>query len=34
MLVYLAFEEQHHDFIHPEIQAAINKNALTLSSNL
>ena len=34
MLVYLAFEEQHHDFVHPEIQAAINKNALTLSSNL
>ncbi|HKJ98753.1 MAG TPA: hypothetical protein VJ959_07520 [Desulfotignum sp.] len=34
MLVYLAFEEQLHDYVHPEIQAAINKNALALSSNL
>lgn len=34
MLVYLAFEEQHHDYVHPGIQAAINKNVLTLSSNL
>ncbi|MFN2358551.1 MAG: hypothetical protein ABR534_12510 [Desulfotignum sp.] len=34
MLVYLAFEEQHHDYVHPGIQAAINRNVLALSSNL
>jgi hypothetical protein len=34
MLVYLAFEEQLHDYVHPGIQAAINKNVLALSSNL
>jgi len=34
MLVYLAFEEQHHDYVHPGTQAAINKNVLALSSNL
>ena len=33
-LVYLPFNEEHHEFIQPDYQVAINKNAMALSSNL
>ena len=33
-LVYVPFKEGHHEFIQPDLQFAINKNILTLSSNL
>jgi hypothetical protein len=33
-LVYLPFEEAHHEYIQREYQIAINKNVLTLSKNL
>lgn len=34
VLVYVPFKESHHEFIQPDLQFAINKNVLTLSSNL
>jgi hypothetical protein len=34
VLVYIPFKEGHHEFIQPDLQFAINKNILTLSSNL
>ena len=34
VLVYVPFKEGHHEFIQPDLQFAINKNILTLSSNL
>jgi predicted RNA-binding Zn-ribbon protein involved in translation (DUF1610 family) len=33
-LVYLPFDEAHHEYIQTEYQIAINKNVLTLSKNL
>jgi hypothetical protein len=33
-LVYLPFNEEHHEFIHPDYQIAINKNVMSLASNL
>lgn len=33
-LVYLAFEDQVHDYVHTGLKAGINKNALALASNL
>jgi hypothetical protein len=33
-LVYIPFVENHHDFIQPDLQFAINKNTLALSENL
>jgi hypothetical protein len=33
-LVYLPFEDAHHEYIQTEYQIAINKNVLTLSKNL
>jgi hypothetical protein len=33
-LVYVPFVEGHHEFIQPDLQFAINKNILTLSTNL
>lgn len=34
VLVYIPFKEGHHEFIHPELQFAVNKNTLKLSKNL
>jgi len=34
VLVYMPFEEKHHEFIQPDVQMAINKNILVLSNNL
>ncbi|MCF8092765.1 MAG: hypothetical protein K9K40_09940 [Desulfotignum sp.] len=34
MLVFLAFEDQFHDYVHPGLKAGINKKALALASNL
>ncbi|MGD9183590.1 MAG: hypothetical protein PVG15_19050 [Desulfobacterales bacterium] len=34
VLVYVPFQEKHHEFIQPDLQFAINKNILTLSENL
>jgi hypothetical protein len=33
-IAYLPFQENHHDYIQPRIQIAINKNLLSLSRNL
>ncbi len=33
-LIYLPFNEDHHEYIWPEYQIAINKNVMTLSKNL
>ena len=33
-LIFLPFNEEHHEFIHPDYQIAINKNVMTLSKNL
>ncbi|UCD81246.1 MAG: hypothetical protein JSW26_07425 [Desulfobacterales bacterium] len=33
-LVYFPFNEEHHEYIQPEYQIAINKNVMTLSKNL
>ena len=33
-LAYLPFLEDQHDFLQPQTQIAVNKNLLTLSSNL
>ena len=33
-LIYLPFKEEHHEYIHPDFQVAINKNVMTLSKNL
>jgi hypothetical protein len=33
-LVYLPFNEEHHEFIHPDYQIAINKNVMSLARNL
>ena len=33
-LIYLPFKEEHHEYIQPEYQVAINKNVMTLSKNL
>jgi hypothetical protein len=33
-LVYLAFEDQVHDYVHKRLKAGINKNALALAANL
>ena len=33
-LVYIPFNERHHEFIHPELKLAINKNQLALAGNL
>lgn len=34
LLVYLPFIEKHHEFIHPGMNLAINKNQLALAKNL
>jgi hypothetical protein len=34
VLVYVPFLENHHEFIQPDLQFAINKNIITLSENL
>ncbi len=34
VLVYVPFKEDHHEFIQPDLQFAINKNILTHSANL
>jgi len=34
LLVYLPFKEKHHEYIHPNLQLAINKNHLKLATNL
>jgi hypothetical protein len=34
MLVFIAFEDQGHDYVHDGLKAGINKNALALASNL
>jgi hypothetical protein len=34
VLVYVPFKEDHHEYIQPDLQFAINKNILTLSANL
>jgi hypothetical protein len=34
MLVFLAFEDQVHDYVHTGLKTGINKNALALASNL
>ena len=34
LLVYLPFEVSSHEFIQPDINLAINKNQLSLASNL
>jgi hypothetical protein len=33
-LVFLAFEDQVHDYVHKRLKAGINKNALALAANL
>lgn len=33
-LIFMPFEEGHHEFIQPDFQLAINKNVLALSKNL
>ena len=33
-LVFLPFNESHHEFIQPDYQIAINKNVMSLSKNL
>jgi hypothetical protein len=33
-LVFIAFEETHHELLQPDLKLAINKNVLSLSSNL
>ena len=33
-LIYLPFNEAHHEYIHPDYQIAINKNVMKLSKNL
>ena len=33
-LILIPFTEEHHEFIQPEFQIAINKNVMTLSKNL
>jgi ribosomal protein L37AE/L43A len=33
-LIYLPFNEEHHEYIQPDYQIAINKNVMTLSKNL
>lgn len=33
-LVYIPFTEGHHEYIHPHLKTAINKNMLNLSDNL
>jgi hypothetical protein len=33
-LVFLSFEPRHHEYVHPNLNIAINKNILTLSNNL
>jgi hypothetical protein len=33
-LIYLPFNEEHHEYIHPDYQVAINKNVMTHSKNL
>ncbi|MCA1785150.1 MAG: hypothetical protein ABR534_12335 [Desulfotignum sp.] len=33
-LVFLPFEDHAHDYVHPGIQAGINKQMLAMSSNL
>ncbi len=34
LLVYIPFHEEHHDLTHHDYSLAVNKNALSLSSNL
>ncbi|MBW2539702.1 MAG: hypothetical protein JRE27_08870 [Deltaproteobacteria bacterium] len=34
MLVYIPFNEKHHEFVHRELKLAINKNQLALAGNL
>lgn len=34
MLVWVPFQEKHHEFVQPDLQYAINKNILALSENL
>ncbi len=34
LLVYLPFKEDHHDFVQPQLNVAINKNQLALAQNL
>lgn len=34
LLVYIAFQETHHEFIHREFHVSINKNMLALAGNL
>ena len=33
-LVFIAFNDEHHEFIQPDFQIAINKNVMALSKNL
>jgi hypothetical protein len=33
-LVFIPFNEDHHEFIQPDFQIAINKNVLALSKHL
>jgi hypothetical protein len=33
-LVFLAFEDQVHDYVHTGLKAGVNKNALALAANL
>jgi hypothetical protein len=33
-LIYFPFNEEHHEYIQPDYQIAINKNVMTLSNNL
>jgi predicted RNA-binding Zn-ribbon protein involved in translation (DUF1610 family) len=34
LLVYVPFKEKHHEYVHPELRLAINKNHLKLAANL
>jgi hypothetical protein len=34
LLVYIPFVEQYHDYVQSELYLAINKNQLSLASNL
>ena len=33
-LIFIPFNEEHHEFIQPDFQIAINKNVMSLSKNL